>query len=499
MKTDELARHDGMGLAELIRRREVSAAEVLDATIAAVEARNPEINAVICRLYDQARAAVAAGLPAGPFTGVPYLLKDLGAHYQGAVTSCGGTLFKDFVLDHDSEITVRRLKRAGLVIFGKTNTPELGLASSTEPRLFGPTRNPWNPAHSAGGSSGGSAAAVAAGMVPMAHATDGGGSIRIPASACGLFGLKPTRARNPMGPDQGEGWGGASVGHAVTRTRARQRGAARRDVRARRGRSLLGAAARAARSSRRSGAIRGGCASPSRRGPGTARRWIRSARRPPARRRGSARASGTRWRRRARTSDAGSLGAATLVIIGANLRAALEARAAALGRELDEARRRAHHVDHARWTATPPARPTTPGPSGSCTAPAVRWRRSSRATTCCYRRPCAARRIRSGVIDMMTGDPVGYGQAVLGTIAFTSLWNACGNPAMSVPLAWSRAGLPLGVQFVGALRRRGDALPAGRSARGGAAVGGAAPAPRGGRLISDQVADHAGETGSVNW
>src|SRR5580704_10303009 len=217
MRYDEFTRYDGLGLAELVQRRQVSAAEVLEAAVAAVETRNHEINAVVGRLYDQARAAIAAGLPAGPFTGVPYLLKDLGAHYQGAVTSYGGTLFKDNVVDHDSEITVR-LKRAGLVIFGKTNTPELGLASSTEPRLFGPTRNPWHLGHSAGGSSGGSAAAVASGMAPMAHATDGGGSIRIPASACGLFGLKPTRARNPLGPDQGEGWGGASVGHAVTRT-----------------------------------------------------------------------------------------------------------------------------------------------------------------------------------------------------------------------------------------------------------------------------------------
>src|SRR5262249_38485491 len=183
----------------------------------------PEINAVVCRLYDEARAAIAAGLPDGPFTGVPYLLKDLGAHYQGAVTTYGGGLFKDFVVDHDSELTAR-LKRAGLVIFGKTNTPELGLASSTEPRLFGPTRNPWNVAHSAGGSSGGSAAAVAAGMAPMAHATDGGGSIRIPASACGLFGLKPTRARDPLGPRQGGGWGGASGAHAGTRTGRRTAG-----------------------------------------------------------------------------------------------------------------------------------------------------------------------------------------------------------------------------------------------------------------------------------
>jgi Asp-tRNA(Asn)/Glu-tRNA(Gln) amidotransferase A subunit family amidase len=211
----DLERHDGLGLAALVRRGEVKPQEVLDATIARIEARNPALNAIVTRLYDQARAAVAAGLPDGPFTGVPYLLKDLGALYAGAVTSSGSRLFEGHVADHDSEITAR-LKRAGLVIAGKTNTPEMGLCPSTEPRAFGPTRNPWRLDTSAGGSSGGAAAAVASGMVPMAHATDGGGSIRIPASCCGLFGLKPTRARNPMGPDAGEGWGGASAGHAVT-------------------------------------------------------------------------------------------------------------------------------------------------------------------------------------------------------------------------------------------------------------------------------------------
>src|SRR5262249_4556525 len=143
---------------------------------------------------DEARAAMRAGLPAGPFTGVPYLLKDLGALYSGAITSFGSRFFADDRADHDSELTAR-LKRAGLVIFGKTNTPELGLGRATERRLFGAPRTPWHPAHSAGGSSGGAAAAVAAGMLPMAHATDGGGSIRIPASCCGLVGLKPTRAR----------------------------------------------------------------------------------------------------------------------------------------------------------------------------------------------------------------------------------------------------------------------------------------------------------------
>src|SRR5712691_10309068 len=181
----EFDHYDGLGLAELVRRREVSPDEVLEEAIARVDARNPAVNAVVARLYDEARAAIRAGLPTGLFTGVPYLLKDLGAHYAGAITSFGSRLFADYRADHDSELTAR-LKRAGLVIFGKTNTPELGLAPSTEPRLFGATRNPWNLAHSAGGSSGGSAAAVAAGMRPMAQASVACASGSIPASCCGL-------------------------------------------------------------------------------------------------------------------------------------------------------------------------------------------------------------------------------------------------------------------------------------------------------------------------
>src|SRR5262249_20074235 len=195
---EEFERYDGLGLAELIRTKEASPEEVLAATLERIDARNPAINAVVTRMDQHARAAIRAGLPDGPFKGVPYLLKDLGALYTGVVTSYGSKLFADYVPDHDSEI-VARMKRAGLVIVGKSNTPEMGIAPSTEPRLHGATRNPWSLDHSAGGSSGGAAAAVAAGMLPMAHATDGGGSIRIPASACGLFGLKPTRARNPMG------------------------------------------------------------------------------------------------------------------------------------------------------------------------------------------------------------------------------------------------------------------------------------------------------------
>ena len=210
-------RYDGIGLAELVKAREVSAGELLDAAVARVEQHNPTINAVVNRMYDQAKAAIAAGLPSGPFTGVPYLLKDIGSFYAGTVTTLGSSAFRNFIPDHDSEMVVR-LKKAGLVIFGKTHTPEFGLSSSSESRLFGATHNPWNLEYSAGGSSGGSAAAIAAGMVPMAYGNDGGGSIRIPASCCGLFGLKPTRARNPAGPDLGELWSGLAIAHAITRS-----------------------------------------------------------------------------------------------------------------------------------------------------------------------------------------------------------------------------------------------------------------------------------------
>jgi Asp-tRNA(Asn)/Glu-tRNA(Gln) amidotransferase A subunit family amidase len=157
------------------------------------------------------------GLPDGPFTGVPWLLKDLGIAMKGTVTTNGSAFFKDAIQQHDSTL-VARYRRAGLVIFGKTHSPEFGGTASSESALFGDTHNPWNLELSAGGSSGGSAAAVAAGIVPAAHASDGGGSIRIPASACGLFGLKPTRGRVPLGPDIYESRNGLSAQHVVSRS-----------------------------------------------------------------------------------------------------------------------------------------------------------------------------------------------------------------------------------------------------------------------------------------
>lgn len=216
-KFSEYDAHDALGLAALIRTGEVSAADVLEAAIARIEARNPALNAVVHTLYDSARRQADGPLGDGPFAGVPFLVKDSGIQIAGERTSNGSRFWRDHVAPHDSTIT-GRYRAAGLVLLGFTNTAEMGLACETAPAVYGPTRNPHDLSRSVGGSSGGSAAAVAAGIVPAAHATDGGGSIRIPSSCCGVFGLKPTRGRNPFGPDFGEGWNGLSVHHAITRS-----------------------------------------------------------------------------------------------------------------------------------------------------------------------------------------------------------------------------------------------------------------------------------------
>jgi amidase len=216
-KIEEFGSLDALGLAELVRKKHVKPIELVDAAIEMIERLNPTLNAVVTPMYEQARALSLGKIPDGPFTGVPFLLKDLGAPYAGVRMTMASAAMRDFVPDHDSEL-VARLKRAGLIILGKTNTPEFGILPTTEPRLFGPCHNPWEVNHTTGGSSGGSSAAVAARLVPMAHANDGGGSIRIPASCCGLFGLKPTRARNPLGPDFGDIFSGLVIDHAVTRS-----------------------------------------------------------------------------------------------------------------------------------------------------------------------------------------------------------------------------------------------------------------------------------------
>jgi amidase len=222
MSIAEYGALDGLGLADLVRRRAVSPSELLEEAIARAERVNPKVNAIVTPLYEDARRAAAAmatsaAPSSAPFLGVPFLVKDLEAAVAGHPQTAGSRLLAGFRPQRDDTI-VERFRRAGAIIFGKTNTPEFGMVPFTEPALFGPTRNPWDLTRTPGGSSGGSAAAVAAGIVPVAHGNDGGGSIRIPASCCGLFGLKPTRGRTPVGPERTQMWTGFALGHVISRS-----------------------------------------------------------------------------------------------------------------------------------------------------------------------------------------------------------------------------------------------------------------------------------------
>lgn len=217
MTISEYASLDGLALAGLVAGKEVAAAELLEEAIARAERLNPALNAIVWKGYELAREAAAAALPQGAFTGVPFLVKDISLQWRGTPTRQGSRLWPAFPADHDTFL-MARFRQAGLVPFAKTNVPEFGLVPVTEGALYGPARNPWNLEHTPGGSSGGSAAAVAAGIVPMAHANDGGGSIRIPASCCGLVGLKPTRGRVSAGPDLPDGVDGLAIELAVTRS-----------------------------------------------------------------------------------------------------------------------------------------------------------------------------------------------------------------------------------------------------------------------------------------
>ena len=442
--------YDALGLAELIRKGEVKPSEILEAAIARLEERNPKLNAVVIPMIEEARAAASGDLPDGPFRGVPFLLKDLHLLYSGTRTSYGCRLFEDFVADHDSEI-VTRYRNAGLVVFGKTASPEFGLTTTTESKLFGQTRNPWNTNHIAGGSSGGAAAAVAAGIVPLANASDGGGSIRVPASCCGLFGMKPTRARTPAGPDAGEGWSGMSAVHAVSRSV--RDNAALLDVSAG---PDLGAPYWPTPPERPYLEEMG-------RSPGRLRiafqsRAFTDVETHPdcvAAVEDAARVCaelGHEVEESSLAVDTESLRKATGTIVAANLRATCEDRAAALGRELG-----AEDLEPITYAMVNAAANT-----GS-----AEYARSIRVIHSIGRQVAsflerydalltptmATPPLPLGVLSLSNPDGGAFLESLHKTIGFTQLFNAAGNPAMSVPLAWNAAGLPIGVQFAG---RYGD-------------------------------------------
>jgi Asp-tRNA(Asn)/Glu-tRNA(Gln) amidotransferase A subunit family amidase len=440
----EYEKYDALGLAELVRKGEVSPAELLDAALARVSARNPALNAVNMSFEARARREIAAGLPDGPLRGVPFLLKDLHAQLAGERLTFGSRLFASFVSDTDSEL-VARYRRAGLVTFGRTASPEFGLTATTESTLFGATRNPWNLERSPGGSSGGASAAVAAGILPAAHASDGGGSIRIPAACCGLFGMKPTRARVPMGPHSGEGWGGMSTAHAVTRS-VRDSAAL---LDATHGPDLGAPYFAPAPErpyldevTRAPGKLRIAVQTEAFNGAETDRECAAAARDAAK----LCESLGHRVEEAGPTIDREALGRATTVLIGANVQATSEDAAAAQARALGpdvletvtlamiEVARHAKAADYARAVRTIHA--------------------VTRAVEAFFTRfdvlltpTMAAPTARIGELALSNPADATYGQRLARCIGYTSLFNAAGNPAMSVPLGTASDGMPLGVQF----------------------------------------------------
>ena len=436
--------NDALGLAELVRTRQVSASELLDEALERVATRNPRINAVVSMFEARARAAIAAGLPDGPFTGVPFLLKDLGVDVGGEITTSGSRFFADHRPARSSEL-VLRYERAGLVIFGKTNTPEMGLNASTEPLLFGPTRNPWNLDHSAGGSSGGAAAAVAAGILPAAHATDGGGSIRIPASSCGLFGLKPNRGRTPVGPPLGEGWNGLSHGHVVSRSV--RDSAAILDATAG---SSIGEPYAAPH-------YEGTCLEATQRSPGRLRVGMMTAGRPGVEVDVDARA-GVGYAARLLIELGHDVDEFTLPIdwpattsvfvtlSGTHVAATIKERARVLGREptVDD-------IEHV--TRTQLARASSRGAIDYVDEVRAMHRIGHEVAAAFEEidvllTPTVGRAPPPiGLLDMNTNDLAAFGREAGRVSNFLGIMNITGQPAMSVPLHWSADDLPIGVHF----------------------------------------------------
>jgi amidase/6-aminohexanoate-cyclic-dimer hydrolase len=443
---DWLGGHDALGLAERVRRREVSPAELLDAALARVDRVDAKTHAIVLRHDELARAQLAAGV-SGPFAGVPFLLKDLHIRLAGTVTDNGSRFFRDQRADGDDEL-VRRYRRAGLVIFGKTGSPELGLTATTESVLHGATRNPWDLERTAGGSSGGAAAAVAARLVPIAHASDGAGSIRTPASCCGVFGLKPTRGRVPLGPVRFEGWNGCTTQHAVS-------------ISVRDNAALLDATAGPETGSPYVA-------------PAPARPFLEEVTTPPGRLRVALvtrplSGSGVDPECLAAVADAARLledlghhveeaglpvdhastNAGMLATLCVNTLKALEDRGKLLGHPWTE-----EDIEPVTWRLAEMGR----GFDGVAYAAAREsFEAAGRAMAMFHERydvvlsPTLARPpVPIGVLSLSPADFDAYVREVTTFGPFTALYNMTGQPAMSVPLWWSGEGLPIGVMFAAA-------------------------------------------------
>jgi len=444
--------YDALGLADLVKRGETSADALLDAAIERVEARDGALGSIVIRMFDEARKAIAAGLPSGPFEGVPFLLKDLHLAWPGVTLSNGSKLFADYVPEVESEL-VARYRRSGLVVFGKTHSPEYGLTTSTESALYGQTKNPWNLDHTSGGSSGGASAAVAAGILPLANASDGGGSIRIPAACCGLFGMKPTRGRTPLGPTSGEGWAGMSAVHAVSRSV--RDSAALLDATAGPDLGAPYAAQPPARPfleevSESPGKLRIAVQRDAWNGMETHPDCLAALEDAIA----LCRDLGHEVVEEPFVVDATVLAPATLTILSSSTRAMMEQRAEVLGRPLRE-----DDVEPGTWalanlsqsrTATDYVKAVqTIHATGRALAGHLESHDVVLSPT------MAVPPHPLGLLSLSNPDRAAQGVAVLQTVGFTQLANATGHPAMSVPLSWNEKGLPVGIQFMGRMNEEG--------------------------------------------
>ncbi len=447
--SDDTAWLDATGQAELVRTKEVSPAELVGAAITRMETLNPRLNAIIHELFDRARGEAAGELPDGPFRGVPFLLKDLGAELAGTPFSEGLECAGDYRSTVTQELTQRYLD-AGFVVCGKTNTPELGILPTTEPRRFGPSRNPWDTGHSTGGSSGGSAAAVASGMVPAAHANDGGGSIRIPASCCGLVGLKPTRGRNSLAPQYGDLMGGLVAEHVVTRS-------------VRDSAAILDATA---------GPVPGDPYwAPPRRGPS----FAAAAATPPPRLRiavmtasptgsdvhpdcvAAARAAATQCESLGHQVEGAALSVDGDAFVTDFINAWAAGNAWAIG-DWERRLRRAvteAEVEPLSWALIELGRSLNAGQYLAAVQGLQRATRQIGAyfegidvlVTPTLGEPPAP----LGTFDSPPGEPLAGLFRAAAYVPFTPPFNVTGQPAISLPLHWNEAGLPIGVQFVGRL------------------------------------------------
>lgn len=444
-KSMEYADYDALGLADLIKRKQTTALELLAWAAANADAINPTLNCIAHLHLDEARAQIDSGLAAGPFRGVPFIIKDLGMDLAGTVTSAGSAAFADQRASVDGEL-VARYKRAGLVIFAKSTTPELGLSYTTESKAFGLTRNPWNLERSSGGSSGGAAAAVAGGIVPMAHASDGGGSIRVPASCTGLFGLKPSRGRMPFGPAATERWFGLATAHAITRS-------------VRDSAALLDASCGLESGSRYTAPPppSGGYASILGRPPRPLR--IALMLEPPS---GSAvdpmcvaaardaghlcETLGHHVEEAAPRLDATALAGGFLTAIATSVAQALRDRGAARGRPVSAA-----DVETMTWVYAEDGRKATAlaiaDANAAFQAGAIAMARFLARFDLLLTPSIARPPAMLGTLGLSPTDMAEYARAVSSYSPFTALANMTGQPSMSVPLSWTPDGLPTGSMF----------------------------------------------------